>query len=530
MQRLRSLAVAVLAAVLVPASRVASQQPPPAPRLVVHITVDQLTPAYFERYGGELTGGLARLLREGASYTRAYQDHAITETAPGHSVVLSGRYPRSTGIVTNMMGVPDPQEQLVGGGTKAQGPSSPFRFRGTTLIDWMRFRDERSRALSVSCKDRGAILPLGRAKQDVYWYDGLRRFTTSSYYADTLPDWVQRFNRSEPLQAMRGTAWTLLRDSSQYREADRDSIETWGRDPVFPHVVPATLPSSCTYMYYPRMDEMIARLALAGVEAMQLGAGGAPDLLAISFSPTDAIGHNFGPDSREAHDQFLHFDRTLGFFLDSLFRLRDPSTVIISLTADHGIGSIPEVWARTHRLPVPRFDPRPVLAPVRRALAARGVDSMAVELESGALLVDRAALAAKGIRADSVVRLLARAFRAAPGVDRVYLRGELARRAARGDRIARRWNHMLPADVAAELMVVLAPHALWKNSSVPANHGAPWDYDAWVPLILWGPGIRPGRFHREVGVVDLAPTLARLLGVEPSEPLDGRPLREALAR
>jgi predicted AlkP superfamily pyrophosphatase or phosphodiesterase len=179
---------------------------------------------------------------------------------------------------------------------------------------------------------------------------------------------------------------------------------------------------------------------------------------------------------------------------------------------------------------VPRFDPRPVLAPVRRVLAARGVDSMAVELESGALLVDRAALAAKGIRADSVVRLLARVFRAAPGVDRVYLRGELARRAARGDRIARRWNHMLPPDVPAELMVVLAPHALWKSSSVPANHGAPWDYDAWVPLILWGPGIRPGRFHREVGVVDLAPTLAHLLGVQPTEPLDGRPLREALAR
>lgn len=525
----RPLAVAFAAAVLVPASRAGSQQRAPSPRLVVHITVDQLTPAYFERYGPELSGGLLRLMREGASYTRAYQDHAITETAPGHSVVLSGRHPRSTGIVTNVMGVPDPQEQLVGGGTRAQGPSSPFRFRGSTLIDWMRSRDERSRALSVSCKDRGAILPLGRAKQDVYWYDGLRRFTTSSYYADTLPDWVQRFNASAPLQAMRGTAWTLLRDSARYAEPDRDTIETWGRDVVFPHVVPATLPTSCTYMYYPRMDEMIARLALAGVEAMRLGEGDAPDLLAVSFSPTDAIGHNFGPDSREAHDQFLRFDQTLGFFLDSLFRLRDSATVLVSLTADHGIGPIPEVWARTHRLPVPRFDPRPVLAPVRRALVARGVDSMAVELESGALLVDRAALAAKGIRTDSVVRVLARAFRGAPGVDRVYLRGELTARAKAGDRIARRWLHMLPADVPAELMVVLAPHALWRSSSVPANHGAPWDYDAWVPLFLWGPGIRPGRFPREVGVVDLAPTLAHLLGVTPTEPLDGRLLREALA-
>ena len=500
----------------------------PAPRLVVHITVDQLTPAYFERWGNELTGGLARLVREGAVFTNAFQDHAITETAPGHSVTLAGRHPRSTGIVTNLTGVPDPQEVLVGGGTRAQGPSSPYRFRGTSLIDWMRFRDNRSRALSVSCKDRGAILPLGRAKQDVFWYDGVGRFTTSSYYADTLPDWVNRFNASHPLRGMRGTRWELLRDSTTYREPDRDTIETWGRDPVFPHVVPPSLPSSCTYMYYPRMDEMIARLALAGVSALQLGTGGAPDLLAVSFSPSDAIGHNFGPDSREAHDQFLQFDRTLGFFLDSLFRLRDPAGVAISLTADHGIGSIPEVWARTHRLPVPRVDPKPVTDPVFAGLAARGVDTTAYDFESGAVLLDRRALRAKGVDADSVITALYRGFKALPGIARVYRRTEIERAARRGDVIARRWVHMLPADLPAVLLVSTEPHALWRSSSVPANHGSPWDYDAKVPLILHGPWFRPGRYARQVGVVDLAPTLARILEVTPTEPLDGRVLREAL--
>src|ERR671914_209302 len=132
------------------------------PQLVVFLTVDQLLPAYFERYNRQLTGGLARLYRDGAVFTNAFQDHAVTETAPGHASTLSGRFPRGTGIVSNATGVGDPQAPLVDG---ARGfGASPYRFRGTTLIDWLRFKDPRSRALSVSRKDRGAILPLGRAK------------------------------------------------------------------------------------------------------------------------------------------------------------------------------------------------------------------------------------------------------------------------------------------------------------------------------------------------------------------------------
>ena len=168
-----------------------AQQPPPAarrlppapadiPTLVVFITADQLRADYLDRFGAQLTGGLARLARGGALFTNAFQDHATTETAPGHASTLSGRHPRSTGIVRNTAGVQDPQAPLING---APGPgASPFRFRGSTLIDWLRVKDPRCRALSVSRKDRGAILPLGRAKQEVYWYAADEgRFTTSMY-------------------------------------------------------------------------------------------------------------------------------------------------------------------------------------------------------------------------------------------------------------------------------------------------------------------------------------------------------------
>ena len=164
----------------------------PRPTLVVFFTIDQMRPDYFDRWKGQLTGGLARLDRDGVLYVNAFHDHATTETAPGHSVTMSGRFPAHTGIVRNNAGVGDSAEPLLYG-QRGLG-ASPFRFRGSTLIDWLRTNDPGSRALSVSRKDRGAILPMGRAHQSVYWYGFERGFTTSTYYADTLPAWVQRFN------------------------------------------------------------------------------------------------------------------------------------------------------------------------------------------------------------------------------------------------------------------------------------------------------------------------------------------------
>jgi len=171
---------------------------------VVFFTVDQMRPDYFDRWARQLTGGLGRLSRQGAFFTNAFQDHAITETAPGHSVTMSGRFPRSTGIVRNAAGVEDPQAPLL---TSRDPGASPFRFRGSALIDWLRIKDPRSRALSISRKDRGAILPLGRAKQNVFWYATSNgQFTTSRYYADTLPDWIRRVNARRVPQRFAGQA------------------------------------------------------------------------------------------------------------------------------------------------------------------------------------------------------------------------------------------------------------------------------------------------------------------------------------
>ena len=477
------------------------------------------------RFEGQLSGGLARLYRGGAFYTNAVHDHAITETAPGHAATMSGRFPRSTGIVENAAGVGDPDSPLIGGG----GPgASPHRFRGTVLTDWILRKNPQARALSVSRKDRGAILPMGRLKQSVFWYAGTGDFTTSTYYRDTLPEWVRQFNaRQVPAQSA-GNAWTLLLDESQYPEPDDVPQENAGRGGVtFPHPVPLdSARAAAVFPAFPWMDEHTLQFALAGLEALKLGEGPGTDVLAISLSTTDAVGHAYGPDSRELHDHILRLDQYLGAFFDSLYKVRDSSRVIVALTADHGVAPYPGVKSR---------DPNGDAGYAREALetgwamearvAAALGDSTQFIWSPPMLLMNRSALSAKRVSPDSVVRVFMNAMKRAPGIARVDRLRDLARADTTRDWIARRWLHSMPPGLPVEVVVTLKPYHYW--GAGPATHGTPYDYDARVPVIFYGPPFKAGKFDELARVVDMAPTLASALDVSPTEALDGRVLKSA---
>lgn len=525
----RSLALAFLLALCPPLASQARAQASPAaasrPTLVVFITVDQLRPDYFQRYDKQLTGGLARLYHGGAFMEHGYQDHAITETAPGHSETMSGRFPRSTGITSNSNGVGDPQNPLLGGGGSG---ASPFRFRGTVLTDWMRVADPRTRALSISRKDRGAILPMGRVNQEVYWYASDGRFTTSTYYHDTLPDWVNRFNSRKLPQSYAGKTWDLLLPASEYPEPDSVPVENGGRDIVFPHVLPDSAAATARrFASYPFMDEVTVQAALAGLQELKLGLGPQPDVLAISLSTTDAVGHSYGPDSREIHDQFLRLDRYLGVFLDSLYRLRDSTRIVVALTADHAVASFPQVHAKATGTPARFVDIRPVLRATVQQLAAAGAGNRAVWEDEGMVFVDSAALERANVNTDSLLRALSASLRSVPGVQRVDAVSSLASMDTTRDYVARRWYHMIPPDVPAKLVVTMVPYAYHAGVNY-ATHGTPHDYDAHVPILFYGPSIRPGHYTETARVVDMAPTLAHILGVPPLERLDGRVLTHVL--
>lgn len=526
---LAALIVCALIGCLIDARPVRAQ--PNAPSLVVLITIDQFRADYLDRFDRDLSGGLKRL-EHGARFTNANHDHAITETAPGHATLWSGRHPRSTGIMLNRVGVDDAAYPLL---DRALGTgASPARFTGTTLIDWIRSRDGKSRVLSVSMKDRGAILPVGRSVADVFWYSPDGRFTTSTYYARRLPDWARQWNARGLPARYAGQRWELVLPDSMYTERDSVRVESVGQDIAFPHLLPALVGDAASYVRRtPFIDDLTLSFALAGLDARGLGddrsATPRTDVLAISLSATDVIGHTFGPDSREMHDQIVRLDRTLGRFLDSLYARRDSSRVLVALSSDHGVGTIPEVAATWTPTPVPipsRVSLYDLLPDTRSALRTGGVDTNAIDIDEQIVLMDRRAFAGKSVDPDAVLAALADRARNTLGVLRVdRLRDVYADSAS--DPIARRWTHQFPrTGTNVELVVTLAPYSTWGGNV--ASHGSVHGYDTHVPLLLSGWGVQPGRYAREVRTVDLAPTLAAILGLTPAERVDGTVLREAV--
>ncbi|HXG71858.1 MAG TPA: alkaline phosphatase family protein [Gemmatimonadaceae bacterium] len=501
--------------------------PAAPPSLVVLITVDQLRGDYLDRFASQLKGGFGRLTRGGAWFTNAHHDHAITETAPGHATLLSGRFPRSTGISANDAGVFDETSPLLGAPTGAAGGASPARFQGSTLVDWLHARDSRSRVLSVSMKDRGAILPVGRSRAEVYWYLPDGRFTTSRYYRDSLPQWVTRFNARRLPQSYAGRSWVPMLPDSAYREADSVYLESRGIDPVFPHVLPADSAAAAGHVRLtPWMDEITLALALDGLRELSLGAGPQTDLLAVSLSATDLIGHSFGPDSKEIHDQMLRLDRSLGVFIDSLYRVRDSLRVAIVLSSDHGVGKIPELAVAATGQSAERVNLAGPVARLRARLIDLGLKDDAFDVNQRTARVNRTRDRGRDAAIDAALNAFAGEARRVPGVARVDRFRNLIGRDTLTDPVARRWAHQFPPASGVELAITLTPFSIF--GSIVATHGSPYDYDTNVPLIFYGPAFTPGRYSGFVRTVDLAPTLAQITGVVAGEKLDGVVLRQAI--
>jgi hypothetical protein len=520
-------ALLAVAPTLAPAQAAAGRGERPA--LVVFIAVDQLRGDYLDRFSSQLTGGLARFRNNSAFFPHAWQDHSITETAPGHATMLSGREPVHTEIISNNRGVPDELSPLIG--SSATG-ASPRRFMGTTLYDWLRVRDPEVRVLSVSRKDRGAILTVGRARGDVYWFaDG--RFTTSRYYADTLPTWVRAFDDSIHLERLAGTKWDLLLPANQYPEPDSIWVENAGTDFVFPHTLPAANLIGARLQSYPQMDSVTLAFALEGVKrtgvgkrALAAGSGAMPDLLCISLSTTDAVGHAFGPDSRELHDQVLRVDRWLGEFMRALEREVPSTRIIYALTGDHGVSPLPEL-----EVPKTGHGGRVWLSDIgnsaEQALETRYATDFGIDFDNGLMFGDVAALRARGINADSLASAMV-----AEGTKRAGVRAGFtgATLATSSDSAAVRWRRSLPASLSYLAVFATAPGFIWSPGKSTAEHGTANAMTLSVPISFIGAAVAVGRHDRLVRTVDIAPTLAALIGVKPTEHLDGSVITEVVGR
>ncbi|HRN52855.1 MAG TPA: alkaline phosphatase family protein, partial [Gemmatimonadaceae bacterium] len=373
-------------------------------------------------------------------------------------------------------------------------------------------------------------------KHPVFWYaQRSGKFTTSSYYADTLPRWVRAFNEEDHAGTKyAGRVWEPLLSLDNYPEPDSVQAESAGQEPAFPHKLPDDFELARNAIIgQPWMDQMTLDFAWRGLRAMDLGGSASrTDLLAVSLSTLDAIGHRWGPDSREVHDHMIRIDRMLGAFIDSVYALRGRENVVITLTADHGVAPIPEVrstWGDNSRASrLSSRDLEPVIAGVAPTIQRLRLDPTAFNLDWGVLEVDRSKVEGKAAEVREVAREFARLARRVRGIQRVDVIDDIVRADTVRDAYARRWLHMFRPGGEAIAAITMEPYWLYGTSI--ATHGSPHDYDAKVPVLFAGAAFRPGRDSSAARVVDMAPTLAYLLGVPPLEKLDGIVLGTAFKR
>jgi predicted AlkP superfamily pyrophosphatase or phosphodiesterase len=502
-----------------------------APRrpLVVMVSVDQMRAEYLTRYARLYRGGFKRLLDRGAVFVNAQYRHANTETGPGHSILLSGRHPRHSGIVANdwydgglrrmVNVVEDPVQSPVGGEGRGASPAS---FEGFTLGDVLKQTSPSSRVVAVSLKDRSAVLMGGRRADAAYWYEARQgRFISSTYYLKELPGWLQAWNARRLPEAPGARRWTrLLDDLSLYETLagpDPEPGEWDGKDTVFPHVVRGAPPEPLFYddlRRTPYADELTLDVALQALAAYQLGTRGVSDLLAVGFSATDVIGHTYGPDSQEVMDQLLRLDGVLGRLCDALDARVGADGWVLALSADHGAMPLVEV-ARRQGKDARRVSPAVFMDAVRAALAAKlpGREGLVAAFDAPHVYLDLDAASRQGLRRDQVESVVAEGLMSTGLLDGVYTQASFDREPDPGDAAWPFFRASFYAPRSPHLIGRLKPWIYVSDRPGGTGHGTMQEYDRRVPVVFLGAGVRAGRYEGQAGPEEIAPTLAALIGV-----------------
>jgi predicted AlkP superfamily pyrophosphatase or phosphodiesterase len=516
----------LFALVGLPASPAAQTAAAPPIRLILLIAVDQFRYDYLTRFRAEYTGGINRLLTEGAVFTDANLEHYPTVTAVGHATMLSGATPSVSGIIGNdwfdrdtgasVTSVTDRTVTPLGSPTGSA--ASPRRLLVSTVGDELKMasrlpkRDPNApRVFGVSLKDRSAILTAGRGADGAFWWDTKTgAFVSSTYYFDQVPKWVGGFNERRPADVHAGALWTLL-------AAPSTSLSQL--PPVGPALYDAVYGS-------PFGNMLLLDFAGELLRREQLGTRNATDLLAVGFSSNDSVGHTHGPDSPQVRDIAIRTDRAIGQLLNQVDKSVGLQHTLVAFTTDHGVAPVPE-WARDRGLPGGRMTTAELFDPVQRALAARFGEGKWLLATAGSSpylnyqLIDTLHLDAAEVR-----HVAAAAAMKVPHVARVYTRDQLLRGQVANDRIGTRVLRGFNAQRSGDLEIILEPY--WMRRADGTTHGTPYNYDAHIPLILMGRSIRPGTYSGHVALNDLAPTLATLAGVDIPAGSAGRVLTEAL--
>ncbi len=544
------------------------------PRLVLFLAADQFRGDFPDRFRDRLEpGGFRYLLEQGHHFRQAHFQHSATVTGAGHATLATGASPAAHGVVGNAWYdrnqaaraycagdascVSLDQRERDDRGISARNVLVPTL--GDVLVGHY---GDACKVFSVSVKDRGAALP-GGAKGQAYWYSKQNGgFTTSTHYQAQLPDWVVGFNQRSSASSYTKRVWELLRDSADYEFAAFDDRRqergSDGWDNVFPH----TLPKAGEHLYRqfpytPFSDAMTGEFAQEILRTQKLGQDDIPDMLAISFSSMDYIGHTFGPNSLEQEDNFFRLDRTLARLFAVVDELVGLENTLITMCSDHGIDEVPEFrnqlceWSRAGSLPeafagvvnsgfgyevgdncdAARNEPAELVEHVSRELRDRlNVDKdLGLTYWHPSLYLDEPAIKSLGLDVAAVEREAQAIVEATPGYARAYPRHELLQGKATGP-LGPAVLKTFHAERSGNLVVVGEPfHYLYQSpAGAAAMHGSPYPYDTHVPILMAGWGVVPGVTERRVAPASIAPSVLRIMGLPDVPHMDSGILTEAI--
>ena len=533
------LLAAVLAVLLLSAAS-GAQQPT---RLVVVVVLDQFRADYLTTFASHWRAGFRTLLSEGAVFTRAAYPYFHTDTCAGHFTIATGTFPRTHGMVADTWWEPqsrrliectdDDKSPVISYGRASKLGKSARNSMAPSFADELRGQKPGARVVTLSMKARSAIGLAGHGGDAVTWFEeaaGVGSFVTSRAFAADGVSAVRAFLARDSFENDFGKFW-MLRDAREtYRFADAGVGER-PRQPwtgLFPHEIRGATGTRddavALWRASPFSDAYLGRMAADLGDAFQLGRRDATDFLGVSFSASDTVGHPFGPASRELEDTVARQDDVLGSLVKYLDEKIGRQRYVLALSADHGVAEVPvmrgagrvateDVRDRIEDVLITRFG----AAPGNGRYVASSSDF--VRFADG--VWDR-------VRADAgLLAAIERGVTAIPGVERVLRKDQLSERSA--DPIVRAAALTHFDGRSGDLLIVAKPN--WPLSGRVAaeagSHGAPYDYDQRVPLILFGGGIKAGRYDRAVTPADIAPTLARLAGVQMPK-AEGRVLSEAL--
>lgn len=528
-----------------------SCQPPKqnnkSPKLLVGIVVDQMREDFlFKFYDQYSDSGFKRLVNEGFVCRNTHFNYSPTITAVGHTSIYAGTTPKYHGIIGNswyrrdnnkvVYCVNDEKESVIGG--KGVG-RSPRNLLSTSFADELKMsNNNQSKVISISLKDRAAILSSGHMADQVYWIDlNTGNFVTSSYYTNELPEWVKQFNQRKLAEKYINQKWDLLLPKNTYTNsiADDNRYETimgGKKHPTFPYDLKEMAPKNDPYFEVlnrsPFGNSILTDLAIEAIATNNLGKGAVTDLFQISYSSTDAIGHTYGPQSKEINDTYVRLDREIARLLSFLDKQVGEGNYSLFLTADHGVGEVPD-FLIDHKIPAGELN----LDTLRKGTEAYldktlGKGNWVLALKNDQFYLNRKLIVEKGLNLADVQNMLATYILQQEGVFEAYTATQLIENEYTeyfASKIQKGFNHQLSGDVK----YIMDP-GWYSEMHTCATHNSVYAYDSHVPLLFFGKGFTKGASYKHYEIPDIAPTLSSLVKVNFPSATTGKPIAEVLEK